>query len=260
MWKLRWARSRMPATSEVTHTGMPTATSGRRPAGGRGRLAQRGHREVAQGVRPGHPRDRAVRQPAGEAQQLGPQRRHQHRRDGRVRHRQVAPGGDRLAPVAHLLGHRAVQRLEVLLEVTDRPIEGDPPAALDHRLVRGPDAEHQAAADQVVRGQRLLRQHHRVAGVGGYDGGGEADVRRGGPHRPDDRQRVHAEGLRHPVAVEALGGRLLQAGGDPLDGVDEPEQSQLHGSLLLDDRADISRLPAPCQATSSPTDRPGRSS
>ncbi len=85
-----------------------------------------------------------------------------------------------------------------------RLLERVAPHPLDHDLVRQADAQLDASAARRLRGEGLGRERHRVTRVGGHHRGPQLDV---GHLPPDDReqaQRLEAEDLWNPVAVEPL--------------------------------------------------------
>ena len=117
----------------------------------------------------------------------------------------LAPGGQRLAfDGDRLTADQGHERAQVLAHVPRRLVERVAPHALDHDLVREPDPEHEPSAGCGVRRQRLTREHHRVPRVGGHHRGAELDVGHLAPDDGEERQRVMAEDLRHPVAGEPL--------------------------------------------------------
>jgi hypothetical protein len=70
--------------------------------------------------------------------------------------------------------------------VPGRPVEAVPVHVLDDDLVGQADAERQPPADRCGRGERLLRQHGRVARVGRHDSSAQLDP---GYLAAGDRQR-----------------------------------------------------------------------
>lgn len=96
-------------------------------------------------------------------------------------------------------------RRQVLAHVADRLVERHPPHALDDGPMAEPDAEREAAAGDLVHGQRLLGQHHRVARERRHHTGAELDSGNlAGDHRQGG-QRIVTEDLRHPERREPCG-------------------------------------------------------
>ena len=67
-----------------------------------------------------------------------------------------------------------------------------------------PDAQGEASTDGHLGGPGLLRQHHRMARVGGDDGGAQLDAVGLYSSHGDDGEHIGPEVLGEPVAVEAV--------------------------------------------------------
>ena len=103
----------------------------------------------------------------------------------------------------------AIEHREVLAHVLGRLVERQPEDALDHELVREPDAEYEPTAGGGLRAHRLLRHIEGMSRVGGHHGGAELDARHLATRDGDRRHRVESEDVCEPCRVKArLLGRL----------------------------------------------------
>ncbi len=102
-----------------------------------------------------------------------------------------------------MLGERAVQRLQILRHVARGSVVRHAPARLDNRRVRGSDTELEATLDEKVDRQGLLRQRHRMARIDGYHCRSDGHPFKVLPGGGDDRQRVGAKRLSHPIGIDS---------------------------------------------------------
>ncbi|GAA2852678.1 hypothetical protein GCM10010517_10400 [Streptosporangium fragile] len=78
--------------------------------------------------------------------------------------------------------------------------------ALDHHLVREPDAQCEPSVEGGVGGEGLLGEGGRVPGVGGDDGGAELNAGHLAAGHGERGQRVEAEDVGEPDRGEAVVG------------------------------------------------------
>lgn len=74
-------------------------------------------------------------------------------------------------------------------------LEGQSPETFDDHLVRESDTQRKVAADRVLDGTGLGREHRRVPRLNGHDGGTEVEVPDLTTHYREHRQRVRTEDL-----------------------------------------------------------------
>ena len=164
---------------------------------------------------PGHPGDGAVGHGACQLEHGGAERGDEDGRRGRAAD---VERGERVRghPLARAPRRFSVQQGheggQVLAHVGGGLLVAQPPHPLDDDLVGEPDAEEQPVVGGRLHRQRLLGQHHRVAGVDGHDPGSQPDARHLGAGRGQPGQRVGAEDLRGERVVEAGIGEPAQLG------------------------------------------------
>jgi hypothetical protein len=171
---------------------------------------------------------------AGHPQQAGPQGRDQQR--DRVVGRRPRAGAahadvEVLAVERHVLApQQGRQDLHVLLGVPARMGVREPVGALDHRLVRGADAEREAGpAERGGDGPGPGRHRRRMGGVGLQHGRTELDPLGRPAGQGEGDRRVAGDGAGVPDGGEPVGLGPLGLVDDPVDGCTAAAESDPHG-------------------------------
>ena len=194
--------------------------AGRRPARAGGRLRDAGHDVFGDRALVRHPQNGAVGTLPGDPEHHRAERGEQHggRRDIRDIERIV----NAEALVLHIDRARSrehrVEHVEIVLDHLRRTLVRQTEHAVDHPVVRRPDAETEPTAAHRLHRQRLLAQRHRMARLQRDDRGAELDPLRLAPHQRDRGHRVEVlRDLRDPRGREA--GLVCLAGivAEPVD-------------------------------------------